>query len=77
MASWPPSPNSRDKIFCRRWIEKKIIKNIIEKGAVDGVSGKAILAVDNFDLNKNAWALTELNKLKPNVPYNMLSEKGP
>jgi hypothetical protein len=44
--------------------EKEIIRKIIEKGAVDGVSGKAILAVDNLDLDKNAWALTELNKLQ-------------
>jgi hypothetical protein len=55
--------------------EKKIIRKIIEKGAVDGASGKAILAVDNFDLNKNAWALTELNKLKPSLSDNMLPEK--
>ena len=44
--------------------EKEIVRKIIKKGAVDGVSGKAILAVDNFDLEKNAWALTELNKLR-------------
>ena len=44
--------------------EKEIVRKIIEKGAVDGVSGKAILAVDNLDLDKNAWALTELNKLQ-------------
>lgn len=44
--------------------EKEVVRKIIEKGAVDGVSGKAILAVDNLDLDKNAWALTELNKLQ-------------
>ncbi len=44
--------------------EKEIVRKIIEKGAVDGVSGKAILAVDNFDLEKSAWVLTELNKLQ-------------
>jgi len=44
--------------------EKEIVRKIIEKGAVDGVSGKTILAVDNLDLDKNAWALTELNKLQ-------------
>jgi hypothetical protein len=43
--------------------EKEIIRKIVAKGAVDGVSGKPILAVDNFDLAKNAWALTELNRM--------------
>jgi hypothetical protein len=44
--------------------EKEIVRKIIEKGAVDGFSGRAIPAVDNLDLDKNAWALTELNKLQ-------------
>ena len=64
MVSWPLSPKLTGKNLLPSvdW-EKKIIREIIEKGAVDGASGKAIPAVDNFDLNKNAWALTELNKL--------------
>ena len=43
--------------------EKDIIRHFVAKGAVDGVSGKKIHAVDNFDLEKNAWAITELNRL--------------
>ncbi|MBT8364780.1 MAG: DUF4392 domain-containing protein, partial [Deltaproteobacteria bacterium] len=43
--------------------EKDIIKHFVARGAVDGVSGRKIHAVDNFDLEKNAWALTQLNRL--------------
>jgi len=43
--------------------EKDIIKHFVARGAVDGVSGGQIPAVDNFDLEKNAWALTQLNRL--------------
>ena len=43
--------------------EKDIIRHFVAKGAVDGVSGKKIHAVDNFELEKNAWALTQLNQL--------------
>jgi hypothetical protein len=43
--------------------EKDIIKHCVAKGAVDGVSGRQIHAVDSFDLEKNAWALTQLNQL--------------
>jgi hypothetical protein len=43
--------------------EMDIIKYFVAKGAVDGVSGRQIHAVDNFDLEKNTWALTQLNQL--------------
>lgn len=46
--------------------EKDIIKHFVAKGAVDGVTGRQIHAVDNFDLEKNAWALIQLNQLLTN-----------
>ncbi len=43
--------------------EKEIIKEIVARGAVDGVSGQRRAAVDSFDLEQNAWALIELHRL--------------
>ncbi len=43
--------------------EEEIIKKIVAKGAVEGISGKSIHAVDNFDLKKSAWAIAVLGKL--------------
>ncbi len=43
--------------------EKEIINEIVARGAVDGVSAQRRSAVDNFDLDQNAWALTQLHKL--------------
>ncbi len=43
--------------------EKEIISEIVIRGAVDGVSAERKCAVDNFDLEQNAWALIQLHKL--------------
>ncbi len=43
--------------------EKEIISEIVVRGAVDGVSAERKCAVDNFDLEQNAWALIQLHKL--------------
>lgn len=42
--------------------EKEIIREIVSKGAVDGVTGLNKPSVDGFDLEQNAWALTELHR---------------
>ncbi len=43
--------------------EKEIISEIVIRGAVDGISSERKCAVDGFDLEQNAWALTQLHKL--------------
>ena len=43
--------------------EKEIINEIVIRGAVDGISSERKCAVDGFDLEQNAWALTQLHKL--------------
>ncbi len=43
--------------------EKEIVSEIVDRGAVDGVSGESKYAVDSFDLEQNAWALIQLHKL--------------
>jgi hypothetical protein len=43
--------------------EKEIINEIVARGAVDGVSGQRRSAVDNFDLEQNAWALIQLHRV--------------
>jgi hypothetical protein len=43
--------------------EKELIMDIVNRGAVDGVSAQRVFAVDGFDLKQNAWALTQLNQL--------------
>ena len=43
--------------------EKEVINEIVVKGAVDGVSGQRRSAVDNLDLEQNAWALIQLHKV--------------
>ena len=43
--------------------EKEIISGIVVKGAVDSVSAERKCAVDNVDLEQNAWALLQLHKL--------------
>jgi hypothetical protein len=40
--------------------EKEIIKELVARGAVDGVSGERKYAVDGFDIEQNAWALAKL-----------------
>jgi len=42
--------------------EKKLIEELIKRGAVDGVSGVNGPLVDGFDLDENARMLTELNE---------------
>lgn len=41
--------------------EKEVITHLVDRGAVDGISGKAVPAVDNLSLEQNAWALAQLN----------------
>lgn len=41
--------------------EKNLIRHIVERGAVDGISGKNTATVDNLCPETNAWALTQLN----------------
>ncbi len=43
--------------------EKEMLREVVARGAVDGVSGERRCAVDNFDAEQNAWALTHLNEL--------------
>ncbi len=43
--------------------EKEIIEEIVMRGAVDGVTGERKCAVDGFNLEQNAWALTQLTLL--------------
>ncbi len=43
--------------------ERDTIKGIVARGAVDGVSGRSIAAVDSFDLESNARALSQLQRL--------------
>jgi hypothetical protein len=42
--------------------ERELIKEIVKRGAVDGVSGINKPSVDSFDLDENARTLTELNE---------------
>jgi hypothetical protein len=42
--------------------EKNIIREIVKRGAVDGVSGENKPTVDSFDLEQNAQTLEALNK---------------
>ncbi len=43
--------------------EKEMINEMVARGAVDSASGLRRNAVDGFDLEHNAWALTELQRL--------------
>lgn len=43
--------------------EKKMLRELVARGAVDGYSGERKCAVDNFDTEQNAWALSQLNQL--------------
>lgn len=42
--------------------EKDLISDFVARGAVDGISGEATATVDSLNLEKNAWALNQLNK---------------
>lgn len=43
--------------------EKEMIMEMVDKGAVDGVSGRKQTAVDGFELNENSWALEQLHRV--------------
>ena len=43
--------------------EKDVIREMVARGAVDGVSGQKRPAVDGFDLEQNSWALAKLHGL--------------
>lgn len=43
--------------------ERDMITEMVSRGAVDGISGERRSAVDGFNLDENAWALTELQRL--------------
>ena len=47
--------------------EKETIKDIVARGAVDGVSGQRQNAVDAFDLEQNSWALTQLHRFLADI----------
>jgi hypothetical protein len=48
--------------------EKETIQEMVARGAVDGVSGQKRTAVDSFDPDRNAWALTRLHALVRGMP---------
>lgn len=48
--------------------EKEMIREIVARGAVDGVSGQRRSAVDSFDLEQNARALSQLHMLLAGLP---------
>jgi hypothetical protein len=43
--------------------ESELIKNMVDSGAVDGVSGETSYKVDGFNLDEYLWALTKLNQI--------------
>lgn len=43
--------------------EQELIKELVARGAVDGTTGKNTCAVDGFNADQNAWALTQLKQL--------------
>jgi hypothetical protein len=45
-----------------KW-EQKLLKELVIRGAVDGMSGENICAVDAFNAKQNAWTLTQLEQL--------------
>ena len=47
--------------------ESKLIKNMVDSGAVDGVSGETSYKVDGFNLDEYLWALTKLNQITSNL----------
>ncbi len=49
--------------------EKEIVREIVRRGAVDGVSGSNQESVDGFDLEENARRLIELNELVNSLVY--------
>ena len=51
--------------------ECDLIKNMVDLGAVDGVSGEATCKVDGFDMDEYLWALTKLNEVT-NLELNSL-----
>ena len=43
--------------------ESELIKNMVDSGAVDGLSGETSYKVDGFNLDEYLWALTKLNQI--------------
>ena len=54
----------RDLLPSAGW-EQELLEELVARGAVDGMSGKNICAVDGFNAEQNAWALTRLKQLLP------------
>lgn len=52
----------RDLLPSVQW-EKDLLADMVARGAVDGVTGERKCTVDAFDLEQNAWALTQLKRL--------------
>jgi len=52
----------RDLLPSVSW-EQELLKELVARGAVDGMSGENISAVDAFSTEQNAWALTQLEQL--------------
>jgi len=52
----------RDLLPSVEW-EQELLRELVARGAVDGVTGENKCAVDAFDIEQNAWALTQLKKL--------------
>jgi hypothetical protein len=43
--------------------EKDVIREVVARGAVDGVSGQRRPEVDGFDLEQNSWAIGQLHRV--------------
>jgi len=43
--------------------EQELLRELVARGAVDGFTGENTCAVDAFDAEQNAWALTHLKQL--------------
>jgi len=52
----------RDLLPSVEW-EKQLLTELVARGAVDGITGENKCTVDAFDLEQNAWALTQLRQL--------------
>lgn len=54
--------NRRNLLPSVEW-ERKMLRSIVDKGAVDGVSGERKYSVDGFDEEHNSQILAKLNRL--------------
>jgi hypothetical protein len=48
--------------------EQELLQELVARGAVDGFTGENTCAVDAFDAEQNAWALTHLKQLLQAAP---------